>query len=294
MNSSARDLAAPFRVHKGKKFRLKDYDSADTGKLKSEEEGHELLEKSVRCLGELQEKLYANNQWALLLIFQGIDASGKDGTIGHVLSGVNPVGCEVTSFKAPSAEELDHDYLWRQVKALPRRGRIGIFNRSYYEEVLVVRVHPELLGAEKIPEPLMTSDVWKDRYQDIRALERHLSRNGTVIRKFFLHLSKEEQCRRFVARLENPSKNWKFSIGDVAEREHWDEYMEAYEDMIRHTATKESPWYIVPADNKWFMRVVVASVIVQTLQSLDLGFPKLDKAQLNELAEAKQVLLGQG
>jgi PPK2 family polyphosphate:nucleotide phosphotransferase len=294
MDSSFQHLSKQFRINKGKNFRLKDFDPADTGKLKSAAHADELLGQAVGLISELQKKLYAQNSWALLLIFQGMDAAGKDGTISHVLSGVNPQGCEVTSFKAPSTEELDHDYLWRTMKALPRRGRIGIFNRSYYEEVLVARVHPEFLTAQKLPSTLVTSDIWKERYQDIRAVERHLSRNGTVIRKFFLHVSKEEQRKRFLERLESPKKNWKFSTIDVAERQHWDSYMEAYEDMIRHTATKNAPWYAVPADNKWFMRTVVASVIVETLESLDLRFPKLNKAQLEDLAVAKQILLDEG
>jgi PPK2 family polyphosphate:nucleotide phosphotransferase len=244
-------------------------------------------------LSEFQEKLYAQDRWSLLLVFQAMDAAGKDGTIKHVMSGVNPQGCEVTSFKAPSDLELDHDYLWRAARALPERGRIGIFNRSHYEEVLVVRVHPEYLGSQKLPAKLVTKDIWKERFEDIRAFERHLARNGTVVRKFFLHVSKEEQRKRFLQRLNESEKNWKFSTGDVKEREHWDKYMEAYEDMIRHTATKESPWYVVPADNKWFTRIVVASAIIETLQSLDLRFPKVGKAKLKELAAAKHALLNE-
>ena len=235
----------------------------------------------------------AQDRWSLLLVFQAMDAAGKDGTIKHVMSGVNPQGCEVTSFKSPSDLELDHDYLWRAERALPERGRIGIFNRSHYEEVLVVRVHPEYLGSQKLPQKLITKDIWKERFEDIREFERHLSRNGTVVRKFFLHVSKEEQRKRFLQRLNEPKKNWKFSANDVRERQHWDKYQDAYEDMIRHTATEDAPWYVVPADNKWFTRIVVASAIIETLQSLDLHFPKVGKAKLKELAAAKHSLLNE-
>jgi PPK2 family polyphosphate:nucleotide phosphotransferase len=293
MNPSLTDLAARFCITKGKKFRLKDVDPSDTGKLKSPAKATELLQESVQLLSQFQEKLYAQDKWSLLLIFQAMDAAGKDGTIKHVMSGVNPQGCEVTSFKAPSATELDHDYLWRAVRALPERGRIGIFNRSYYEEVLVVRVHPEFLEGQKLPSALVTKDIWDERYHDIRGYERYLARNGVIVRKFFLHVSKEEQRKRFLERLNEPKKNWKFSTGDVKERGHWDEYMEAYEEMIRNTATKHSPWYVVPADNKWFTRIVVASAIIETLQSLDLHFPKVDKAKLKELAAAKNALLNE-
>jgi PPK2 family polyphosphate:nucleotide phosphotransferase len=293
MPLSLEDLSRHYRVAKGNKFRVSDVDPADTGKLKSSDKASELLERSVELLNELQEKLYAQNNWALLLIFQGMDAAGKDGTIKHVMSGVNPQGCEVTSFKAPSSLELDHDYLWRTAVALPARGRIGVFNRSYYEEVLVVRVHPEYLAAQKLPSRLVTRDIWKDRYHDIRAFERYLARNGTVIRKFFLHVSKEEQRKRFLERLDTPKKNWKFAAADVTQRQSWEKYMEAYEEMIRHTSTKHSPWYVVPADHKWFTHVVVASAIIDTLQSLDLRFPKLSKAKLKELAAARQALLNE-
>ncbi len=291
MHASLPDLAKPYRVTKGKKFRLKDVDPADTGKLKSPDKAAELLQESVQLLSDLQEKLYAQDRWALLLIFQAMDAAGKDGTIKHVMSGVNPQGCEVTSFKAPSDQELDHDFLWRTTKALPERGRIGIFNRSYYEEMLVVRVHPEFLAAQKLPPKLVTEDIWKERFKDVRAFESYLGRNGVIVRKFFLHVSKGEQRERFLARLNEPKKNWKFSTGDVKERAHWDEYMEAYEDMIRHTATKDAPWHVVPADNKWFTRLAVASAIIETLQSLDLHFPRVSKAKLKELAAAKAVLM---
>ena len=287
------DLATRYRITKGKKFRLKDVDPADTGKVKLQEKAAELLQHSVQLLSEFQEKLYAQDRWALLLVFQAMDAAGKDGTIKHVMSGVNPQGCEVTSFKSPSTLELDHDFLWRTTKALPERGRIGIFNRSYYEEMLVVRVHPEFLGGEKLPPEVVTKDIWKERFADVRGFESYLGRNGTVVRKFFLHVSKAEQKKRFLERLNEPKKNWKFSAADVKERQHWDEYMGAYEDMIRHTATKDAPWYVVPADNKWFTRLVVASAIIETLQSLDLHFPKVGREKLKELAAAKNALMNE-
>jgi PPK2 family polyphosphate:nucleotide phosphotransferase len=244
----------------------------------------------VKLLSEMQEKLYAQDRWSLLLIFQAMDAAGKDGTIKHVLSGINPQGCDVHSFKSPSSEELSHDFLRRSNIALPARGRIGIFNRSYYEEVLVVRVHKDFLKMEKLPETLVTKHIWKERFEDINAYERYLTRNGTVIRKFFLHLSKEEQKKRFLARLDVPSKNWKFSGSDLKERAYWDEYQEAYEDAIRHTSTKEAPWYVVPADNKWFTRLVVAAVVVETLSSLGLSYPKVTSEQRDMLDHARKVL----
>jgi len=286
----ASKLAKPYRVSDGVKFRLKDFDPQDTGELKSKEEAKGLLEKSVAHIEELQDKLYAQDRWCLLLIFQAMDAAGKDGAIKHVMSGINPQGCQVYSFKAPSNEELDHDYLWRTTRNLPERGRIGIFNRSYYEEVLVVRVHPDVLEHEKIPAELRSKDIWKERFQDICSFERYLSRNGTVIRKFFLNVSKKEQKRRFLARLEEPEKNWKFSPEDVREREHWDDYMQAYEDMIRNTATKHAPWYVVPADNKWFTRLVVAAAIVETLDGLKLSYPEVDPQKRKELQAARKAL----
>jgi len=291
---NSRDLARKFRVTDGKGFRLKDVDPTDTMKFGEEHKprAREALANGVSALAELQDMLYAQDRWAVLLIFQAMDAAGKDGTIKHVMSGVNPQGCEVVSFKAPSAEDLDHDFLWRCMKRIPERGRIGIFNRSYYEETLVIRVHPEFLRSQKLPPELVTKDIWKERFQDIRAFERYLSRNGVVIRKFFLHVSKGEQKKRFLARLENPEKYWKFSANDAKEREFWDDYQDAYEDTIRNTATKESPWYVVPADNKWFTRVVVAAAVVETLASLDVHYPKVDKARLKELAAARQALLG--
>jgi PPK2 family polyphosphate:nucleotide phosphotransferase len=290
--SWANKLAKPYRVADGKKFRLKDFDSSDTGKLHSKEDAKELLEKGIADLSELQEKLYAANQWGLLLIFQAMDAAGKDGAIEHVMSGVNPAGCQVYSFKAPSSEELNHDYLWRTSQRVPERGRIGIFNRSYYEETLVVRVHSDILKNEKIPPSLITPDIWKDRFEDINSFERYLSRNGFLVRKFFLNLSKGEQKKRFLARLDHPEKNWKFSAADIHERQYWDDYMKAYEEMISNTATERAPWYVVPADNKWFTRVVVAAAIVETLEDLKLTYPKVDPAMQKELKAAQAELQG--
>jgi PPK2 family polyphosphate:nucleotide phosphotransferase len=289
----ARKLIKSFRVEDGDRFRLKDVDPADTLEFTSEDKprAKEALALGVDALAELQDRLYAQDRWAVLLIFQAMDAAGKDGAIKHVMSGVNPQGCEVYAFKSPSAEDLDHDFMWRCMRVLPQRGRIGIFNRSYYEEVLAVRVHPAFLEAQKLPPRLMTKDVWKERFQDIRSIERYLTRNGVVIRKFFLHVSNEEQKKRFLARCENPEKNWKFSPNDIKERAYWKDYMRAYEDMIRHTATQDAPWYVVPADNKWFTRVVVAAAVVDTLASLDLKYPKVDKAKLKELDAAKRALL---
>src|SRR5881397_2131633 len=283
----ASKLAKPYRVSDGDKFRLKDFDPQDTGELKSKEEAKGLLEKSVAHIEELQDKLYAQDRWCLLLIFQAMDAAGKDGAIKHVMSGINPEGCQVYSFKAPSAEDLDHDFLWRCIKSLPERGRIGIFNRSYYEETLVVRVHPDFLEKQKLPPELVTKDIWKERFQDIRSFERYLTRNGVAICKFFLHVSNKEQKKRFLERIEEPEKNWKFSANDAKEREHWDDYMEAYEDLIRNTATKAALWYVVPADNKWFTRVVVAAAVIDALADLDLKYPKVSDNKLKELAAAK-------
>ncbi len=290
--SWAHKLAKPYRIDHGAKFRLKDFDPADTGELHSKEHAHELLEKGIAHMAELQTKLYAQDCWSLLLIFQAMDAAGKDGAIKHVMSGVNPQGCQVYSFKAPSAEELDHDYLWRSMRCVPERGRIGIFNRSYYEEVLVVRVHPEVLKNERIPQSLVTKGIWDDRFRDICAFERYLSNNGIAVRKFFLNLSKGEQKKRFLERLEQPEKNWKFSAADVHERESWDDYMHAYEEMIRHTATKYAPWYVVPADNKWFTRAVVAAAIVETLEDLNLAYPTVDAEKRKQLEAARALLEG--
>jgi PPK2 family polyphosphate:nucleotide phosphotransferase len=290
---AARRLSRPYRVTDGKKFRLKDVDPGDTGELKSEDKARakEALQTGIAALAQLQDILYAQDNWSLLLVFQAMDAAGKDGTIRHVMSGVNPQGCQVFSFKAPTSEDLDHDYLWRCVKALPERGRIGIFNRSYYEETIAVRVHPEFLAGQKIPKECVTKNIWDNRFQDIRAFERYLHRNGTVVLKFFLHVSKKEQQKRFLERLDNPDKNWKFSINDAKGRDFWGDYMEAFEETIRETATENSPWYVVPADNKWFTRVIVAAAIIDTLDSLKLNYPKVSTAKRKELAETKRVLL---
>jgi PPK2 family polyphosphate:nucleotide phosphotransferase len=291
----ARTFSKPFRVTKGDRFRLKDVDPGDTLDLKSEDKprAKEALAAGVEALAALQDMLYAQDRWAVLLIFQAMDAAGKDGAIKHVMSGVNPQGCQVFSFKAPTTEDLDHDYLWRCLKCLPERGRIGIFNRSYYEETLVVRVHPEFLEKQKLPPDLITKNIWEERFQDIRTFERYLTRNGVAIRKFFLHVSRREQKRRFLERLGNPEKNWKFSANDAKERDCWDAYMNAYEDMIRNTATREAPWYVVPADNKWFTRVVVAAAAIDALASLDLKYPVVGPEKRKELAAAKRQLLGE-
>jgi PPK2 family polyphosphate:nucleotide phosphotransferase len=290
---NARKLARPFRITDGGTFRLKDIDPGDTLGLESDSKprAKEALANGIAALTALQDMLYAQDSWAVLLIFQAMDAAGKDGAIKHVMSGVNPQGCKVFCFKSPSAEDLDHDYLWRCMKCLPNRGEIGIFNRSYYEETLVVRVHPEFLAKQKIPRALVTKHIWDERFEDIRDFEDYLARNGIVVAKFFLHVSKAEQKRRFLERVENPDKNWKFSAADMAERQHWGDYQHAYADMIRNTATKTCPWYVVPADNKWFTRLVVASAVIDTLDSLDLAYPKVDKVKLKELAESKSALL---
>jgi PPK2 family polyphosphate:nucleotide phosphotransferase len=289
----AHDLAQRFRVTHGRKFRLKDVDPGDTLDYGSEDKprAKEALANGIQALGALQDMLYAQDKWAVLVVFQAMDAAGKDGAIKHVMSGVNPQGCQVYSFKSPTSEDLDHDYLWRCMKCLPNRGHIGIFNRSYYEETLVVRVHPEFLAKQKLPPSLVTKSIWKERFEDIRNFERYLANNGVVVVKFFLHVSKKEQKNRFLERAENADKNWKFSSSDMAERAYWDEYQGAYEDAIRETATKRSPWYVVPADNKWFTRVVVAAAIIDTLASLDLAYPKVDKQKLKEIAAAKAELL---
>lgn len=291
----ARSLAQQYAVTNGKKFRLKDVDPADTGEFASKDKPafKEMLQHGITHLAALQDKLYAHDRWAVLLIFQAMDAAGKDSAIKHVMSGLNPQGCQVASFKAPSPEELDHDYLWRCQRHLPERGRIGIFNRSYYEEVLVVRVHPELLQKQKLPPELLTKHIWKQRYKDINNFEAYLAHNGIVVRKFFLHVSCEEQKRRFLDRLERPEKNWKFSSADVEERRFWKDYMNAYEDMIRHTATKHAPWYVIPADHKWFTRLVVAAALIDTLESLDLHYPTVTPDKQKELAAAKRRLLAE-
>jgi PPK2 family polyphosphate:nucleotide phosphotransferase len=287
-------LATMYRVDHGKKFALKDFDPGDTAGLPKEfkEESEQLLLRSKELLADLQDKLYAQDRWALLLIFQAMDAAGKDGTIKHVMSGVNPQGCEVFSFKSPSEEELAHGYLWRTSMRVPPRGKIGIFNRSYYEEVLVVKVHPELLEAQRLPEPWVGDDIWKERYEDIAAFERYATRNGIAVRKFFLNISKEEQKRRFLSRLEEPQKNWKFSAADIRERGYWDQYQKAYEAMIQHTSRKCAPWFVVPADNKWFTRLVVSSVVVHALEDMKLDYPKVSAEKRRGLAAAKRDLEG--
>ena len=289
----SRKFAEPYCVTNRKKFRLKDIDPDDTGEATREDKprAKELLETGIQALAELQDMLYAQDRWSVLLVFQAMDAAGKDGAIKHVMSGVNPQGCEVYSFKSPSAEDLNHDYLWRCLKCLPERGRIGIFNRSYYEETLVVRVHPELLAKQKIPQQLITKDIWDERYHDIRHFEHYLTRNGVVIRKFFLHVSAAEQKKRFLERLDNSAKNWKVSAADSRERGFWSEYMEAYEDMICNTATDYAPWYVVPADNKWFTRVVVAAVVIDALASLNLQYPEVSAEQRQQLAAVKEALI---
>jgi len=286
----SRDFAKAFRVTNGSHFRLKDFHPRETLGLKSKEHATEILERGIARLSELQGKLFAQDRWAVLMNLQAMDAAGKDSTIKHVMSGVNPQGCQVHAFKAPSAEELQHDYLWRTTRSIPERGQIGIFNRSYYEEVLAVRVHPEVLSHEKIPAELVSKNIWKNRFEEINAFERYLSRNGILVLKFFLHLSKAEQKKRFLDRLDQPDKNWKFSMSDVLERKHWDKYMDAYEDMIRNTSTDHAPWYVVPADHKWFSRLIVAEATVDALQSLDLSFPKLDAGKRKELKDARAEL----
>jgi len=285
-------LAKAYCVERGKHFKLRDFDPADTAGIRSKEHATAALQKSLEQLADLQNKLYAQDQWAVLLIFQGMDASGKDGVIKHVMAGVNAMGCQAYSFKAPSSEEQQHDYLWRTMQRIPERRRIGIFNRSYYEEGLIVRVHPDLLQNEKIPPSLITKKIWEERFEDMCAFERYLTRNGIVVRKFFLNLSKKEQARRFLARLDEPEKNWKFSAADIHEREYWDDYMQAYEDMIQNTATPAAPWYVVPADNKWFTRLVVASAIIDTLEKLNLSYPKVDASRRKELEKARKFLEG--
>src|SRR5690348_14123234 len=285
--SWANKFSKPYRIESGKGFRLKDFNPDDTAHLHSKEHAEELLEQSIREMADLQDKLYAQDRWSVLLVFQAMDAAGKDGAIKHVMSGLNPQGCQVYSFKAPTSEELDHDFLWRTTRRVPERGHIGIFNRSYYEEVLVVRVHPEILKHERVPEQLLGKNLWEDRFEDIRNFERYLSRNGVAVRKFFLNLSKKEQKHRFLQRLENPEKNWKFSAADVRERACWDDYMKAYEEMIAATSTKHAPWYVVPADNKWYTRLVVAAAIVDTLKDLKLAYPKVDLQKRKQLLAAK-------
>jgi PPK2 family polyphosphate:nucleotide phosphotransferase len=289
----ARRLAKPYAVRGKSKFRLKDFDPGDTGRLQQEDKprAREVLQAGIEGLAELQSMLYAQDRWSLLVVFQAMDAAGKDGAIKHVMSGVNPQGCQVVSFKSPSAEELDHDYLWRCSRNLPERGRIGIFNRSYYEEVLVLRVHQQLLENQKLPAERMGKHIWEERFRDIRAYERYLDANGTVVRKIFLNVSHAEQKRRFLERIDTPEKNWKFSAADARERAYWDDYMEAYEEAISSTSTSQCPWYVVPADNKWYTRVVVAAIVVEALASLGLGYPKVGQAKLKELAAVRRTLM---
>ena len=288
----ARRFSQPFRIEAGDGFQLKDHDPDDTLNLdkKDKERAQEALTMGVEMLADFQDLLYAQDRWALLLIFQAMDAAGKDGTIKHVMSGVNPQGCQVSSFKAPSSVELDHDFLWRSNNALPERGRIGIFNRSYYEETLVVRVHPEMLARQTLPPERLTKDIWKERFRDIRNYEEYLSNNGIIIRKFFLNVSKKEQRKHFLARLDRPEKNWKFSANDIKERAFWDDYMEAYNETIRHTASPQAPWYVVPADNKWFTRIAVAAAIIETLDSLHLHYPEVSPEARAQLQVARDLL----
>ena len=286
------DFIKPYRIDHGRKFRMKDISPKDTHGIKSKDRAQDLLRKGIERLNALQDKLYAQDSWSVLLVFQAMDAAGKDGTIKHVMSGINPQGCQVFSFKQPSAEELDHDFLWRSNRCLPERGRIGIFNRSYYEETLVVRVHPEFLASQKLPAECVSKHIWDDRFRDIRNFERYLTNIGTIVRKFFLHVSPEEQKKRFLERLDNPDKNWKFSANDAKERGFWKDYMHAYEETIRETSTKDSPWYVVPADNKWYTRVVVAAAIIDALASLDLQYPKVGSAKKQDLDIARKALLG--
>ena len=286
-------FVAPFRFDGSGEFHLKSHKTNEKGGL-DKEKGEKIIEANRKRLSDFQEKLYADNHWSLLLIFQGMDAAGKDSVIENVFEGVNPQGCEVHAFKQPSAQELDHDFMWRAKIALPERGRIGNFNRSYYEECLVVRVHPEILAKEKLPPKLVTKSIWRERFEDISALERYLARNGTVVLKFFLNVSKQEQGERFLERLENPSKNWKFSMADVAERALWGKYQAAYQEVVRHTSTQHAPWHVVPADYKWFARVVIGSTIVSALDKLDLKFPKVDETSLQEFKKARKALLQEG
>ena len=286
-------FVAPFRVDGSHEFHLKSHKTAEKGSL-DKDDGEEILKANRKRLSDFQEKLYAQDNWSLLLIFQGMDAAGKDSAIKSVFDGVNPQGCEVTSFKLPSTKELNHDFIWRSMIALPERGRIGIFNRSYYEECLVVRVHPDVLAKQKIPPRLVTRNIWRERFEDISAFERYLTRNGTVILKFFLNISKQEQRDRFLDRLDEPSKNWKFSMADVAERALWNRYQAVYQDIVRHTSSAVAPWYVVPADHKWFARVVIGSAIVSTLETLSLRFPRADKASLQEFKQVRKALLEEG
>jgi PPK2 family polyphosphate:nucleotide phosphotransferase len=293
LGAELKPFVAPFRFDGSGKFRLRSYKTDEKGGL-DKDQAQEILDANRRRLNDFQEKLYAQNNWSVLLIFQGMDAAGKDSAIKAIFEGVNPQGCEVHSFKQPSANELEHDFMWRCVVALPERGHLGIFNRSYYEECLVTRVHPELLKQEKIPPRLITKNIWRERFEAIAAFERYLMHNGTVILKFFLNISKEEQRERFLDRLDDPSKNWKFSMADITERALWPRYMAVYQDIVRHTSTAMAPWYVVPADHKWFARVVIGSAIVSALETLNLRFPRADKASLQEFEKVRKALLAEG
>jgi len=292
LSDALKPFVAPFRYDGTGEFHLKSHHTSEKGGI-DKDKGEKIIEANRKRLNDLQEKLYAQDNWSMLLVFQGMDAAGKDSAIKSVFDGINPQGCEVTSFKQPSTLELDHDFLWRSMIALPQRGRIGIFNRSYYEECLVVRVHSEILAKQKIPKKLVTGNIWRERFEDISAMERYLARNGTVILKFFLNISREEQRERFLARLEEPGKNWKFSLADISERALWAKYQAAYQDVIRHTAAKQAPWHVVPADHKWFARVVIGSTIVSALDRLDLQFPKVDKADRSEFKQVREALLAE-
>ena len=293
LSADLKPFVAPFRVDGSGTFHLKAYKTDEKGGL-GKDEAEEILEANKKRLRDFQEKLYAQDRWSLLLIFQGMDAAGKDSAIKAIFDGVNPQGCEVHSFKQPTSQELDHDFMWRCMIALPARGHIGIFNRSYYEECLVTRVHPELLKQERIPSKLITKNIWRERFEDIAAIERYLTRDGTVILKFFLNISKEEQRKRFLDRLDDPAKNWKFSMADITERALWPRYMAVYQDIVRHTSSAVAPWYVVPADHKWFARVVIGSAIVSTLETLNLRFPRADKASLQEFETVRKALLAEG
>jgi PPK2 family polyphosphate:nucleotide phosphotransferase len=293
LGEALKPFVAPFRYEGAGEFHLKSHKTGEKGGL-DKDKGEKIIEANRKRLNDFQEKLYAQDRWSMLLVFQGMDAAGKDSAIKSVFDGVNPQGCEVTAFKQPSTKELDHDFLWRSMIALPERGRIGIFNRSYYEECLVVRVHSEILGKQKIPPQLVTRNIWRERFEDIAAMERYLARNGTVILKFFLNVSREEQRARFLDRLEEPAKNWKFSLADIAERALWAKYQAAYQEVIRHTSTRQAPWHVVPADHKWFARVVIGSTIVAALDRLDLHFPKVEKADRSEFKQVREALLAEG
>jgi PPK2 family polyphosphate:nucleotide phosphotransferase len=293
LRDALKPFVEPFRYDGTGEFHLKSHKTSEKGGL-DKDKGEKIIEANRKRLNDFQEKLYAQDRWSMLLVFQGMDAAGKDSAIKSVFDGVNPQGCEVTSFKQPTTKELDHDFLWRCMIALPERGRIGIFNRSHYEECLVVRVHPEILGKQKIPPQLVTRNIWRERFEDIAAMERYVARNGTVILKFFLNVSREEQRARFLDRLEEPAKNWKFSLADISERKLWGKYQAAYQEVIRHTSTRQAPWHVVPADHKWFARVVIGSTIVAALDRLDLRFPKVDKAERSEFKQVREALLAEG